>query len=346
MPNYAKMFTRRKDGSYQGKYKDAAGKWHTVSNADPEVLYHRLEQLKNPPPLTFGEILDAWQAEHDEEIGYKARESYVTPCKRLKAEWGDLAAGSVTPRMITDYLSEMGKKRYSRRTVQLVMTVLHMTFHRALIRGEVDRDPTQAASMPRGLMTKRREVPEDSALSAVLASGETSFGPFALILYYTGLRRGEALALRQGDIDRKKRIISVRRSLTWTPNMPEVKEPKTEAGIREVHFPKELLPFLPDRDPLFPDPKTGEYMTLNHFTYAWRLYCQEIGHDITCHQLRHYYATAMYEAGVPVLAAQAQLGHKHASTTMNIYTHLRNQKREEANALIDAFFSSSDKPVV
>lgn len=339
--NYAKLFTRRKDGSYQGKYKDATGKWRTVSNRDPEVLYHKLEKLKAPPALSFKEMLEAWQEEHDKEIGYKAQESYQTPVRRLCEEWGDLPAEEITPAMITEYLADMGRKKYSRRTVQLYMTTLHMAFHWAVIRGDVRQDPTQAASMPRGLSVTRRTVPEDAALSAVLASREVPLGPLAILLYYTGLRRGEALALRQADVDRKNRIIHVRKSLTWTPNEPVVKLPKTEAGCRDVHFPAELLPFLPSTDPLFPDHQTGEYMTLNHFVADWRVYCGQIGHEITCHQLRHYYATAMYEADVPVLAAQAQLGHKNASTTMNIYTHLRSQKREEANAMIDAYFSKN-----
>ena len=337
--NYAKLFTLRKDGTYQGKYKDAAGKWHTVCAANPEVLYHKLEKLKAPPALTFRTMLEGWQEEHDRQIGFKAQESYRTPVRRLCEEWGDLPAEEITPAMITDYLAGMAAKRYSRRTVQLAMTVLHMAFHRAVLRGDVKQDPTRAASMPRGLSTTRRDVPENAALAAVLASGELPLGRLAILLYYTGLRRGEALALRQDDVDRKNRVIHVRRSLTWTPNQPVVKLPKTEAGTRGVHFPAELLPFLPDTDPLFPDHETGEYMTLNHFVADWRVYCKAIGHEITCHQLRHYYATAMYEADVPVLAAQAQLGHKNASTTMNIYTHLRNQKRDEANALIDAYFS-------
>lgn len=337
--NYAKLFTRRKDGSYQGKYKDAAGKWRTVSAADPEVLYHKLEKLKAPPALTFRTMLDAWQEEHDKEIGFKAQESYQTPVRRLCEEWGDLPAEEITPAMITEYLAGMAAKRYSRRTVQLVMTVLRLAFHRALLNGDVPSDPTQAAAMPRGLSVTRRTVPDDAVLAAVLASGELPLGRLAILLYYTGLRRGEALALRQEDVDRKNRIIHVRRSLTWTPNLPEVKLPKTEAGTRDVHFPAELLPFLPDTDPLFADPKTGEYTTLNRFIGEWRKYCAEIGYEVTCHQLRHYYATALYEADVPVLAAQAQLGHKNASTTMNIYTHLRSQKRDEANALIDAYFS-------
>lgn len=339
--NYAKLFVRRKDGSYQGKYKDASGKWRTVCSTDPETLFHKLERLKNPPATTFRTILEAWQEEHDREIGYKARESYQTPVRRLCEEWGDLPAGEITAAMITDYLARMGAQRYSRRTVQLVMTTLRMAYHRALLRGDVQSDPTQAATMPRGLAAYRRTVPEDAALAAVLASGDLPMGPLAILLYYTGLRRGEALALRQEDVDRKHRVIHVRRSLTWTPNRPEIKLPKTDSGLRDVHFPEELLKFLPDSDPLFPDHSTGDYTTLNHFVADWRVYCRQIGHEITCHQLRHFYATAMYEADVPVLAAQAQLGHKNASTTMNIYTHLRAQKRDEANALIDSYFARS-----
>ena len=89
--NYAKLFTKRKDGSYQGKYKDAEGKWHTVSNADPEKLYLRLEELKNPSPLTVGQIVDAWEEEHGKSVSYRTRVTYTAPIRRIKEPPWDLA---------------------------------------------------------------------------------------------------------------------------------------------------------------------------------------------------------------------------------------------------------------
>ena len=47
----------------------------------------------------------------------------------------------------------------------------------------------------------------------------------------------------------------------------------------------------------------------------------------TAHQLRHTYATILYEAGVDVLTAQRLLGHADVETTLRIYTHLTKEKQ-------------------
>lgn len=341
--NYAKLFTKRKDGSYQAKYKDASGKWRTVSGKDPKELFHRVEELKKPKPATFGKLIDDWQAEHDAETAFKTAESYVAPCRRLKEEFGEIPAEEVTPLELQNFLGSLARKKYSKRNVQLHLTVIRMVYQRAVLLGLVPVDASSVLSVPKGLKTKRREVPEDAALAAVLASRNEEMGLYAITLLYTGLRRGEALALRYEDIDRESRTIHVRRSLQFVPNFPEVKEPKTEAGIRDVHYPEALGKILPKKKsgPVFPGPDGKSYMNKGNFIYRWQRYCEAIGHNITSHQLRHYYATAMYEADVPVLAAQAQLGHKNASTTMGIYTHLRDAKREEANQKIDEYFNKS-----
>lgn len=343
--NYAKLFTVRKDGSYQGKYKDASGKWHTVCDKDPEKLFYKIEELKKPKPPTFGDLIDAWQEEHDAETAFKTAESYIAPCRRLKEEFGDIPAEEVTPLELQNFLNRMARRKYSKRTVQLHLTVIRLVYQRAVLLGILSVDTSAVLSIPKGLSAQRREVPKDAALAAVIASEKEEMGPFALTLYYTGLRRGEALALRYEDIDRKERIIHVRRALQFTPNFPEVKEPKTEAGVRDVHYPEALNKILPKKKsgPVFPGPDGKSYMNKGNFIYRWQKYCEAIGHDITCHQLRHYYATALYEAGVPVIAAQSQLGHKNASTTMGIYTHLRDGVKNDAYDQIDSYFAKNSK---
>ena len=341
--NYAKLFTKRKDGSYQAKYKDASGKWRTISSTDPKKLFDRLEELKKPAPITFGKLIDEWQEEHDAESAFKTAETYAAPCRRLKEEFGDVPADEITPLELQHFLGRLARQKYSRRNVQLHLTVIRLVCQRAVLLGKMAVDPSSVLAVPKGLSQKRREVPEDAALAAVLASQSEEMGLYALTLLYTGLRRGEALALRYEDIDRKNRVIHVLRSLQFVPNFPEIKEPKTEAGIRDVYYPEALDKLLPKKKsgPVFPGPDGKNYMNKGNFIYRWQKYCEAIGFNITSHQLRHYYATAMYEADVPVIAAQAQLGHKNASTTMGIYTHLRDAKRDEANKKIDEYFNKS-----
>ena len=58
--------------------------------------------------------------------------------------------------------------------------------------------------------------------------------------------------------------------------------------------------------------------------------------QITPHQLRHAYATILYEAGIKDKDAQDLLGHANIQTTRDIYTHITNNRRAETAALLNA----------
>lgn len=58
------------------------------------------------------------------------------------------------------------------------------------------------------------------------------------------------------------------------------------------------------------------------------------------HDLRHTYATMLYDAGVDVLTAQRLLGHADVQTTMRIYTHLSKQKEQQSIAALNAHIGS------
>ena len=112
-----------------------------------------------------------------------------------------------------------------------------MVFDRCVLRGIVPVSPMQAVSVPKGLAVTKRSVPQDDALKAVRTHTDVPFAPFALLCLYAGLRRGEALALRQEDIDRKAGVIHVTRALEYIGNQPEIKTPKTSSGVRDVPIP-------------------------------------------------------------------------------------------------------------
>ena len=65
--------------------------------------------------------------------------------------------------------------------------------------------------------------------------------------------------------------------------------------------------------------------------------------SITAHQLRHSFATDLYDAGVGVLEAQKIMGHADISTTYKIYTHIRESKLEGAASKLAAFYAKDKK---
>ena len=67
-------------------------------------------------------------------------------------------------------------------------------------------------------------------------------------------------------------------------------------------------------------------MTRGEFTRTWKRYAQESGVTATPHNFRHVFATMLFEADVPAQEAQALLRHAQLSTTMDVYTDLRESK--------------------
>ena len=187
-------------------------------------------------------------------------------------------------------------------------------------------------------------------------------GIAVLVMLFCGLRRGEIIALTWNDVDMDAMTISVTKAATFSGNQADIKCPKTEAGNRVVPFPAQLIPIFREaklRGSLYVCPAAdGSMMSSTAWTTSWNSYMHYLniqagGRDasrsnpkvvamdrFTAHQLRHTYATMLYDAGVDVKTAQDLLGHADPTVTMNIYTHLSAKKKEKA---LDALHQPFDE---
>ena len=178
----------------------------------------------------------------------------------------------------------------------------------------------------------------------------------AMLLLYSGLRRGEATALTWADVDLKDATITVSKGYNFSDK--KSKNPKTPAGVRVVSIPKILVDYLKtqkDGCMYVLHNRKGERMTEQGWKRMWESYMRDLnvkyGYDgqqnknrpgglpmaietFTPHQLRHTFCTLMYFAGVSVLTARDQMGHKDISVTLGIYTTLDKKfKKKEINCL-------------
>lgn len=337
--DYASMFTLRKDGRYMGYWHDAGGVRHAIYARDAEALYRKIQEKENPSsaPLLFREIAEDWQREHWERVGFKTAEAYNAPLRRLLDKYGNTEAAEVSAQSIYAYLCELGNQGFSRRSVQMHRDVLNMIYNRAIVSGAVSNNPCSAVSMPRNLSTTRRELPDDEAMEAVKRSAGEPFGLFALICLYAGLRRGEALALRYEDIDRSRNAIHITKAVEFIGNNPHLKGTKTKAGTRDALLLDILADAIPSGKGYIFCREDGGLLTKTQYRKRWHTYCKAIGYDITAHQLRHGYATILYEAGVPDKDAQELLGHSSITVTRNVYTHIRQSRRTETANKLNSF---------
>lgn len=347
--NYASMFTLRKDGRYMGYYHELdrdgkpTGPRHPIYDRDPEKLYRKIQEKESgeAPPLSFEAAADAWERKHWDRIGSKTAETYTAPLRRIRQQFSGMTAEEVSAQDIQAFLADLGKQGFSRRSVQMHRDILNMIYNDAIVESGLRFNPCVAVSLPRNLPTKKRELPMDAAIEAVKAGKGAPFGLFALVCLYTGLRRGEALALRYEDIDRAAGVIHVTKSVEFIGNNPHIKQPKTAAGTRTVPLLEPLADVLPRKKTglIFPR-EDGELLTKTQYRKRWVKYCQSIGHEITAHQLRHGYATILYEAGVQDKDAQELLGHSSISVTRDVYTHIRQSQKEATAKRLNDFLKA------
>jgi integrase len=349
--DYAKLFTLRKDGRYQTNYKDVAGKWHTLSDRDPERLYEKLEDAKKPRPVTFRDAAEAWETEYRESCNPRTWNNYRPHYEDIVDRCGDKPVSEIAGIDVIQDLQRAKAQGYSRTIVNSRRTIFNNILNHAVAQGWIPWNVAQGIKLPKGLPSSRRTAPTDEQIRAVIAGRDLPFGMFAFLLLCTGLRKGEALALLKSDVEGG--VIRVSKSLTLLDgSAPKVKAPKSEAGNREVPIlsllqePLEEYKSRLDGDVLFPSRSYngspgGSYMSQSNYDTAWAAYCAAAGlGDLTAHQLRHGTATLLFEAGVDVYTAKKILGHAKVTTTMEIYTELREQKEKQSISKLDEYMAA------
>lgn len=362
--NYASMFTLRKDGRYQGSYTDETGR-HYVYDRDPEKLWHKLNDPKEDKPVLFRDIAEAWQNSAWEKIRDGTKSCYDAPFNRAVDRFGDREAAEIEPHEISTHLQILKVQGLSASTIKKQKIVYKQIFDFAIMDKQFGKtlkyNPVLNVKLPDGLpKAKQREAPEDEIVKAIRAKAETAyFGMFAFFLICTGFRRGEALAVQWRDIDFRKGTITCGETISHRTGTAKTAPPKTAKGYRSVPLLPALAELLErpeeaaDTDYVFYGENPAKPMPQSTYDRRWLHYCKDMGfvtdepetrtsaqgkvyvvHNykptLTAHDLRHGYATMLFEAEVDVYTAKTLLGHADIETTMAIYTHLRSRKKTKS----------------
>lgn len=335
--DYFKLYTLRSDGRYQAYWRDADGKRHAICDRDPEKLYAKVQQKEKPAQKTFGDWAREWSAERFEVLAPKTVEAYKPILNRILSRFESSSLEGMETYDVNAFLRYIASQGYSRRSVQMHKDITSQIFNYAIAKSATRYNPCDHAKIPSGLPKGTRGIPSDAAIKAVKTRTEHSFALFGLICLYAGLRRGEALALRYEDIDRKRKVIRVDKAVEFVSNTPRIKSPKTEAGKREVILLDVLAEKIPHGSGYIFVNESGELLSRDRYRDRWKSYCKYLGFDITAHQLRHAYATILYEAGIADKDAQDLLGHSNITLTRDVYTHIRTEQKQRTADALNAF---------
>lgn len=154
-----------------------------------------------------------------------------------------------------------------------------------------------------------------------------------LILYWTGMRIGELLALTYNDIDLEKRTISVNKSYQRLSGRDIITPPKTPKSKRIITIPVFLAEELQDYISHLYGIMSNERMFRFTKSYMEHEIIRGINKSgvkkIRLHDLRHSHASLLVEMGFTPLAIAERLGHEKIETTLNTYSHLYPNKQGE-----------------
>lgn len=306
-----------------GKYKDFYG--HTKAEVMRKVMEHTETVEKG---RLFSEVAADWWESHSEKIAYNTTKPYKPALARCCEYFANRRINTIQPTEISRHI-RLFAKDHADKTVRTQLMVYNLIFTYAVQEGDVLSNPARDLTVPSDLRKKKVSMPSSDDIAQVKASADHPFGLFAIMALYTGMRRGELLALTWEDVDRKNGVIHITKSIYFDNNKPFTKSPKTVTSIGSVPILAALEKHLPSNKSGIIFNENGNYMRQTYFERQWELYCKEANISCTPHQLRHAYATMLFEAGIPPEEAQILLRHAQMATTMDIYTDIRESKQKK-----------------
>ena len=153
------------------------------------------------------------------------------------------------------------------------------------------------------------------------------------ILYWTGMREGELLALSPADIDLDNKTISINRTYQRIEGKDVFTSPKTRKSKRKIPIPdflcQELSDYIQSRYMLDSDERLFP-ITKSYLSHEMIRGCKNTGvKKIRIHDIRHSHASLLINQGCDALMLADRLGHEKVSTTLNTYSHLFPHKQQE-----------------
>jgi integrase len=252
-------------------------------------------------------------------------------------------------------------KPLSAATVRQVHAIIRRALQQGIRWGWITTNPAALASPPK-VRASQLEPPgpvDVVKLIETAATDDPDFGCFLHLAATTGARRGELCGLRWRDVDLDGGTMTISRNVVEGAGSAIVeKDTKTHASRRIALDPETVKVLKAQRKRLTsrargcgvtlsddahvfsPDPDGLRPLAPNDVTKVFIRVRKRAGLDaVRLHDLRHFAATRLLAAGVPVRTVSGRLGHANAATTLGVYAHFVEESDRDAAATLGALLS-------
>jgi len=285
-------------------------------------------------------------------LKYATREIYsLLLRKHLIPRFGGHRLCDISRVEVQQYLLEKLKQGFAWETTNHLRHLLSKVMGTAVNWDYLLNNPVRGVKMPERTLKRPHRFLTAEEVRRLIAASSEPLRTIIILATMTGLRIGEILALRWGRID----LIGGTLRVAETCYKGHFGSPKTRASRREVPLAAAVVREVKNlysrsaehsQDALVFSKNQGLPLAADNLRKkALRTACKRAGlQRIDWHTLRHTHGTLLHSQGTPLKVAQAQLGHSHMATTLEIYTHASGSaQRDAVNLLEEQLFPNVPK---
>lgn len=359
---------KRKDGRWCAAYFDDNEKRRYVYGKTQAEAKQKLKNRKKQEEVSTRKdyVFQEWIKEYLEN--HKRNEVKITTyCsyidiyrKHIEAsELGELFLSEITTHKLQVFYNQKIAEGYNSKTVKHIQVVIKSALEQAVRERVINENPDTFTSIPKKVQYEAKTLSrEEVDILLNKAKGEELY-PIVVSTIYTGMRKGEIMALKWENVDFNARKIHVRNSLCRIVDEEsddrgrrharyQLLAPKSKKSIRTIPMTEEVYEALVeqkrrqnmdkvtykgvynDQGFVFADYK-GEHLAQRTFMEKYHKLLRKYDvTDVRFHDLRHTFATMLIESDVSMRLVQELLGHSTITTSMDIYTHVSDRKKMES----------------
>ncbi|MFS9204732.1 site-specific integrase [Streptococcus parasanguinis] len=305
-------------------------------------------QLSNP---TFKELSDLWLENYKTTVKPSTFENVRSKVEKMTEEhFKELKLKKITVAYCQRVVIELSKNYI---LYNHYLSVINRIFKYAVLMDVINSNPFDKVIKPKSRQTQRKgNFLTKEELKEFLKLAQTTtltyFFPLVHLMAYTGLRQGEALALKWSDIDFENKKITVNKTAVRINGKQSLQSPKTKNSKRVISIDPNTLSILKswkkdqikiyfkngkhfegDENFIFTSQRAEWVHIHNFIRYFKRFIADHNLKPITPHGLRHTHASLLFSAGVEPKNISDRLGHSTVQITLDLYTHITEEQRTD-----------------
>lgn len=315
-------------------------------DAEEALAEFKASQVGSVSKITVDQLYRAFVADRAERTKEKSAYTFESLYNtHIKPYFGKAVVASITPKHITVWQNQIKQKGYKNSYLMTIQEHFTRLLNFGVRYGYIDKSPF-VNRFVKDVTQRKVEMSywtiDEFNLFIDKADSEV-MRAFFMTLYWTGIRRGEAVALEVRDVDFERNTINI--SKTFDPVFRKTTTPKTANSYRSVQMPmalretlKEHIELSKDDDGFGPDsflfgtstPLVAETIKQSQIRSAEKAGVK----IIKIHEFRHSHVSLLISMGFSSFEIAKRLGHTQAMVE-NVYGHWLPSQQEEMIKRLD-----------